>query len=157
MSENSSEAMQLRRRLTELATLVTPDTLLAWHRKLIAQKYDGSERRGPGRPRTRPELEALVVRMAVGGTKGDTGLDQELSASGSLIIATVLSPPTTSFSVLRRVRADNSSTTLLLELLDHLHERLANDERGYAPAIDVGESVLNSQLANMEGLPRFAH
>src|SRR5438309_6237753 len=53
-----------RRRLTEVATLVTPDTLLAWHRKLIAQKYDGSERRGPGRPRTRPELEALVVRMA---------------------------------------------------------------------------------------------
>src|SRR3954464_2339398 len=53
-----------RRRLAELATLVTPDTLLAWHRKLIAQKYDGSERRGPGRPRTRPELEALVVRMA---------------------------------------------------------------------------------------------
>src|SRR2546429_7470224 len=35
-----------------------------WHRKLIAQKYDGSERRRPGRPRTRPELEALVVRMA---------------------------------------------------------------------------------------------
>src|SRR5436305_14594264 len=50
-----------RRRLAELATLVTPDTLLAWHRKLIAQKYDDSERRGPGRPRTRPELEALVI------------------------------------------------------------------------------------------------
>src|SRR5438270_3560429 len=41
-----------RRRLAELATLVTPDTLLAWHRKLIAEKYDGSERRGPGRTRT---------------------------------------------------------------------------------------------------------
>src|SRR3954449_4776541 len=53
-----------RKRLTEVATLVTPDTFLAWHRKFIAQKYDGSERRGPGRPRTRPELEALVVRMA---------------------------------------------------------------------------------------------
>src|SRR3954462_11770216 len=53
-----------RRRLAEVATLVTPDTLLAWHRKLIAQKYDGSERRRPGRPRTRPELEALVVRIA---------------------------------------------------------------------------------------------
>ena len=53
-----------RRRLEEVATLVTPETLLAWHRKLIAQKYDGSERRRPGRPRTRSELEALVVRMA---------------------------------------------------------------------------------------------
>jgi putative transposase len=53
-----------RRRLAEVATLVTPETLLAWHRKLIAQNYDGSARSRPGRPRTRPELEALVVRMA---------------------------------------------------------------------------------------------
>jgi transposase InsO family protein len=53
-----------RRRLAAVATLVTPETLLAWHRKLIAQKYDGSEQRSSGRPRTRPELEALVVRMA---------------------------------------------------------------------------------------------
>lgn len=29
--------------LPEVATIVTPDTLLAWHRKLIAQKYDGSK------------------------------------------------------------------------------------------------------------------
>src|SRR5947209_11923790 len=35
-----------RRRLAELATLVTPDTLLPLHRKLISQKYDGSERPG---------------------------------------------------------------------------------------------------------------
>jgi putative transposase len=50
--------------LAEVATIVTPETLLAWHRKLIAQKYDGSGKRGPGRPRTACELEALVVRMA---------------------------------------------------------------------------------------------
>ena len=48
----------------EIATLVTPETLLAWHRKLIAQKYDGSGQRKPGRPRTAGEIEALVVRMA---------------------------------------------------------------------------------------------
>lgn len=42
-----------RRVLREIATIVTPGTLLAWHRKLIAQKYDGSKNRGPGRPRTR--------------------------------------------------------------------------------------------------------
>jgi putative transposase len=53
-----------RRALAEVATIVTPETLLAWHRKLIAQKYDGTERRRPGRPRTREEIEALVVRMA---------------------------------------------------------------------------------------------
>jgi putative transposase len=53
-----------RKLLAEAATLVTPDTLLAWHRKLIAQKYDGHEKRGPRRPRTDKSLEALVVRMA---------------------------------------------------------------------------------------------
>ena len=41
-----------RRRLSEIATLVTPDTLLRWFRELVARKYDVSERRGPGRPRT---------------------------------------------------------------------------------------------------------
>ena len=50
--------------LQELKTLVTPETLLAWHRKLIARKYDGSKRRGPGRPRVQDEIQGLVVRMA---------------------------------------------------------------------------------------------
>jgi transposase InsO family protein len=53
-----------RKMLTQMATLVTPETLLRWHRKLIANKYDGSERRRPGRPATAKEIEALVVRMA---------------------------------------------------------------------------------------------
>jgi transposase InsO family protein len=53
-----------RRVLDEIADLVTPDTLLAWHRKLIAEKYDGSAKRGVGRPRTANEIEDLVVRMA---------------------------------------------------------------------------------------------
>jgi putative transposase len=52
------------RLLAEVATIVTPETLLAWHRKLIGQKYDGSGKRGAGRPRTAKEIEALVVRMA---------------------------------------------------------------------------------------------
>jgi len=39
-----------RKLLAEVATLVTPDTLLAWHRRLIAQKYDGNDKRGPERP-----------------------------------------------------------------------------------------------------------
>src|SRR6202048_3266286 len=36
-----------RRILEEIAGIVTPETLLAWHRKLIAKKYDGSGNRGP--------------------------------------------------------------------------------------------------------------
>jgi putative transposase len=53
-----------RKLLTEIVTLVTPATLLAWHRKLIAQKYDGSTNRKPGRPLKPKGLTALVIRMA---------------------------------------------------------------------------------------------
>ena len=53
-----------RKTLAEVASIVTPETLLAWHRKLIAQKYDGTAHCSPGRPRTANEIEALVVRMA---------------------------------------------------------------------------------------------
>src|SRR5689334_3751464 len=42
----SVRAKQLSRSaLTQIATIVTPETLLAWHRKLIAAKYDGSAQR----------------------------------------------------------------------------------------------------------------
>jgi hypothetical protein len=42
-----------------------PDTILAWYRRLIARKFDGSQYRSyPGRPRIEPELEELIVRMA---------------------------------------------------------------------------------------------
>ena len=50
--------------LAQMATIVAPETLLAGHRKLIAQKYDGSVKRGPGRPRSADEIEMLVIRMA---------------------------------------------------------------------------------------------
>jgi transposase InsO family protein len=51
--------------LKDVATIVKPDTILGWHRKLVAQKFDGSQqRKAPGRPTIDPELEALVVRMA---------------------------------------------------------------------------------------------
>ena len=52
-----------RRALDELETLVTPGTLLAWHRKLIAKKWTYA-RKGPGRPRVRREITDLVLRMA---------------------------------------------------------------------------------------------
>jgi putative transposase len=53
-----------RRVLRDIATIVTPDTLLSWHRRLIAQQYDGSARRGPGRPPVPAEIRALIMRMA---------------------------------------------------------------------------------------------
>src|SRR2546430_4081417 len=47
----AARAKKLSRKVLEqVATSVTPATLLAWHRKLIAKKYDGSACRTPGRP-----------------------------------------------------------------------------------------------------------
>jgi transposase InsO family protein len=43
---------------------VTPDTLLRWYRHLIAEKYDSSQVRRAGRPKTPPEIEQLILRMA---------------------------------------------------------------------------------------------
>src|SRR5215468_3006669 len=61
----AAKAKKLTRKLlNEVATIVPPETLLAWHRRLIAKKYDGSAKRAPGRPRTAAEIVALVIRMA---------------------------------------------------------------------------------------------
>ena len=54
-----------RKVLLDLGTVVTPDTLLRWHRRLVAQKFDFSARRSPGRPRTMRVIVELIVRMAV--------------------------------------------------------------------------------------------
>jgi putative transposase len=53
-----------RKALLELDTLVSPDTLLRWHRRLIAEKWNFVHRRGPGRPRIMQKISALIVRMA---------------------------------------------------------------------------------------------
>ena len=73
--------------LKDVATIVKPDTILGWHRKLVAQKFDGSlQRKAPGRPKIAPELEALIVRMAQDnrswgydriGSTGELGLHRQ--------------------------------------------------------------------------------
>jgi len=53
-----------RKALLELDTIVSPDTLLRWHRRLIADKWNFVHRRGPGRPGIMRKISALIVRMA---------------------------------------------------------------------------------------------
>jgi transposase len=55
-----------RKTLMELTTIVTPDTILRWHRRLIAEKWDYCDRRrnSPGRPPVSDEVTRLVLRMA---------------------------------------------------------------------------------------------
>jgi hypothetical protein len=61
----AAKAKKLGRKvLAQVVTIVTPETLLAWHRRLIAKKYDGSTYRTPGRPKTLVKISELVVRMA---------------------------------------------------------------------------------------------
>ena len=54
-----------RRALEKVACVAKPDTILAWYRRLIARKFDGSQCGiHPGRPRVSAEVEELVVRFA---------------------------------------------------------------------------------------------
>ena len=53
-----------RTALLALDTVVSPDTLMRWHRRLVAQKWDFSKRRRPGRPGIMREISRLIVRMA---------------------------------------------------------------------------------------------
>jgi hypothetical protein len=51
--------------LQDIAGVAKPDTFLAWYRRLVAHKFDGSRQRAdPGRPQVCPKLEALVIRFA---------------------------------------------------------------------------------------------
>src|SRR4030095_10741181 len=54
----------VRKALLELDTIVSPDTLLRWHRRLVAQKWNFADRRGVGRPGIMRHLSDLIVRMA---------------------------------------------------------------------------------------------
>jgi hypothetical protein len=54
-----------RKALREVAMVAQPETILAWYRRLIANKFDGSKsRRSPGAPRVGTDIESLVVCMA---------------------------------------------------------------------------------------------
>ena len=72
-----------RKALAEVASIVRPETILAWHRRLVARKFDGStKRRYPGRPPVDPAVEALVVRLAT--ENRDWGYDRIVGALANL-------------------------------------------------------------------------
>ncbi|MCD4826133.1 MAG: integrase core domain-containing protein [Phycisphaerae bacterium] len=53
-----------RKTLGEVTELFSPDTILGWFRKLVAEKYDGSPNRKGGRPKVSREIVDLAVRLA---------------------------------------------------------------------------------------------
>ena len=53
-----------RKALSEVCGIFTPETIMSWHRKLVAKKYDSSHKPKPGRPAISAELEKLIVKIA---------------------------------------------------------------------------------------------
>src|SRR5437868_285366 len=70
---------------------VTPATLLAWHRRLVARKWDYASRRGPGRPSTAAAIRKLVISIATENpTWGHRRVQGELVKLGHPIAASTV-------------------------------------------------------------------
>jgi putative transposase len=85
-----------RKTLLKLDTIVSPDTLLRWHRRLVAQKWNFAARREPGRPGIMRRIPELIVRMAVDNSSwGYTRIQGALANVGHKVargtVANVLS------------------------------------------------------------------
>src|SRR6266566_1927239 len=80
---------------------VTPATLLAWHRRLAAKKYDTSGRRSPGRPPTIPSIKRLVLRLA-----RENPLWGHRRIQGELLKLGVAVAPSTVWEILHAVGID---------------------------------------------------
>lgn len=83
-----------RRVLADVVTIVTPNTILRWHRKLIARKWTYTASR-PGRPGVQVKIRGLVVRMATDNpSRGYTRIQGALKHLGHGVarstIATIL-------------------------------------------------------------------
>jgi putative transposase len=61
----AEKAVALGKLMADTVTIVRPDTILRWHRRLVARKFDGSGfRKACGRPPITPEIETLVLAMS---------------------------------------------------------------------------------------------
>ena len=89
-----------RRRWAEVFP-VTPATLLAWHRRLAARKYDTSNSRKPGRPPTVPGIARLAVRLAK-----ENPLCGHRRIHGELAKLGVMVAPSTVWEILRAAGID---------------------------------------------------
>jgi transposase len=70
---------------------MTAATLLAWHRELVARKWDYSQRRRAGRPPTSPAVKALVLRVAAENPGwGHRRIHDELTRRGHKMAASTV-------------------------------------------------------------------
>ena len=74
-----------RKALAEVATHVRPDTILAWHPRLVARKVDESKKwTYPGRPRVDRDLENRIVRLATENRDWATTVSPEISPTSAM-------------------------------------------------------------------------
>src|ERR1022692_1443517 len=117
-----------RRRGSEVFA-VTPATLLAWHRKLAAKKYDTSKRRKPGRPPTPRSIAHLAVRLA-----RENPLWGYRRIHGELTKLGVTVPPSTVWEILRAAGTGPGAAPLRPDLAAVPGGPGRRDPRGRVPA-----------------------
>src|SRR5215475_11791201 len=139
-SRLAAKAKKLGRRLlAQVATIVTPETLLAWHRKLIAQKYDGSSFRRPGRLPTRKEIAALVLRMATENRSwGYRRIQLALSNLGHVLAHNTIA------NILKRERNRAGSRTESQDNLEGVPQSALATDRGERLLHNCGISIRGS-------------
>jgi transposase len=114
-----ASAADTRRRWTEIFP-VTPATLLAWHRRLAARKYDTSRRRKAGRPPAIRSIARLVVRLAEENPLwGYRRIHGELTKLGVTIA------PSTVYEILRAAGIDPAPRRLGPTWRQFLHAQAA--------------------------------
>ena len=113
-----------RRALNQVATIVTPDTIMRWHRKLIARKWTYEGKR-VGRPGLMKAIKALIVRMATGNPSwGYCRIQGELKGLGHKVASTTIA------NVLKEngvKPAPDRPSSVLLATCSYLAEHSANE------------------------------
>jgi len=80
-----------RKALNAVATIVTPDTLMRWHRRLIAAKWTFEVKKRVGRPGLMKRIKELIVRMAIENSSwGYCRIQGELKGVGHIVASTTI-------------------------------------------------------------------
>jgi putative transposase len=80
-----------RKALNAVATIVTPDTLMRWHRRLIASKWTYPAMKRVGRPGLMKSIKALILRMASENSSwGYSRIQGELKGVGHTVARTTV-------------------------------------------------------------------
>jgi transposase InsO family protein len=111
---------------------VTPATILSWHRRVAAKKYDTSNRRKPGRPPTSPRIARLVIRLAKENPLwGHRRIHGELAELGVIVA------PSTVWQILHAAGIDPAPRRAGPTWQQFLHAQAAGSSRSISLHVDT--------------------